>query len=101
MRYFYASAERWQSIVEAGQIGPTDKLTNDPGVPLDDDTRVRIAIRMRRDARQFVTIPAGRWHSAIDRVNHAILWERPMLVCSVSRSMVLVATPPPTCAGMK
>jgi len=62
MRNFYASAEGWQALSEAGELSVTDRLTNNPEVPLDDATRVRISVAMRRDAKRFVTVHAERWH---------------------------------------
>jgi hypothetical protein len=98
MRYHFTSVHRWHAIADADELTAGDKLTNDPNVPLTDGTRVRITVRMRRDARRFVTVGSERWYAVVDRVDDSIAWERPMRVCSVSRSMVL--TPPPTCAGM-
>jgi hypothetical protein len=42
--------ERWQAIAYAEELRTTDELTTDREPPLADDTRVRIAVRMRRDA---------------------------------------------------
>ncbi|MDT5104132.1 MAG: hypothetical protein QOI25_1645 [Mycobacterium sp.] len=98
MRYFYTSISRWPAIADAHALAATDVLTDDSELPLNDDTRVRITVRMRRDARQFVTVRSERWYDVIDRLDGSIEWYRPIPLCGPSRSMVL--TPLPTCAGM-
>jgi hypothetical protein len=66
---WYTSISRWPAIADAHALAATDVLTDDSELPLNDDTRVRITVRMRRDARQFVTVHSERWYDVIDRLD--------------------------------
>ena len=88
MRYHYTSLARWQAIADADELSVSDELVNDEP-PLRDDTRVRIAVRMRRDARRRVRVPSTRWHEVVDRVEGVVLWLPPLRVCSVPRELLL------------
>jgi hypothetical protein len=96
MRYHYTSLERWQAIAEADELTPADELTNDE-LPLSNGTRVRIAVRMRRDAKRRVRVPSTRWHEAVDRPTGETLWLRPPL----SPCSALIEAPPPACRDMR
>jgi len=92
VRYHYTSLERWQTIAEADELSVSDVLVNGE-LPLRDDTRVRIAVRMRRDARRRVRVPSTRWREVIDRAEGVILWLPPLLVCPPPCSALIEAPP--------
>ena len=88
MRYHYTSLERWQAIADTDELSVIDELVDDE-LPLCDDTRVRIAVRMRRDAKRRVRVPSTRWHEVVDRAEGVVLWLPPLLVCSPPRSAII------------
>jgi hypothetical protein len=75
MRFHYCSPTRWQAIAEADELSISDDPVNDE-LPLSDETRVRIAVRMRRDAKRRVSVPSTRWHDVVDRATGEALWWR-------------------------
>jgi hypothetical protein len=75
MRFHYCSPTRWQAIAEADELSISDDPVNDE-LPLSDETRVRIAVRMRRDAKRRVPVPSTRWHDVVDRATGKTLWWR-------------------------
>ena len=91
VRYFYTSLDRWHAIAEGDELSPDDDLVDDDQVPLRDGTRVRIAVRTRRDARRRVRVPSARWHEVVDRQAGQVLWLPQLRVCSVPRHWVIGA----------
>lgn len=93
MRYHYASLQRWHEIDAAQELNASAELTDDPAAPLSEATRVRIAVRLRRDARTPRPLPSARWANVTDRTDTAAqLWTPlPPAPCSVPRSAVLRA----------
>jgi len=89
MRYHYCPINRWLALSDAHELTADDALVDDPEMPLSDATRVRITVRMRRDARRRMAVDAGRWYEVVDRIDDSISWERPIPVCGPSRAMVL------------
>jgi hypothetical protein len=73
MRFHYCSPTRWQAIAEADELSISDDPVNDE-LPLSDETRVRIAVRMRRDAKRRVPVPSTRWHDVVDRATGETMW---------------------------
>ena len=89
MRFHHTSLERWQAIADADELSATDDLVDDGALLLTDATRVRIAVRQRRDARRRVRVPSCRWDDVIDRQTREVLWTPPVLVCTPPRSWLL------------